>query len=120
MINQEKEKIFIEIKNEFQIEKNYICEINISLESCIKVFAKFIKKDYLSLIVLYNGGRLFGDDLKKPISEIINQLDTKDKKMTLLVYQNPDFDIKDLEKIIIILSIETVKIKKLEGQKGDG
>ena len=39
--------------------------------------------------------------------------------MTLLVYQNTDFDIKDLEKIIIILSIETVKIKKLEGQKGD-
>jgi len=39
--------------------------------------------------------------------------------MTLLVYYQTDFDINDLQEIQIVLSIESIKINKIKGKKGD-
>ena len=119
MLNMEKkEEIILKMVYE-QKKRYYKCDINELLEKYIIDFVKSINVDYSSIYVLYNGISLFGEALKKPISQIIKSQDKKDKIMTLLLDKNTIFNINDEDEIIIVLSIESVKIVKLNGKKGE-
>ena len=56
---------------------------------------------------------MLGDQLKKPISQIIKPQDKKNKKMILTVVKN-EFSINDGEEIVIVLYIEGVKTEQLK------
>lgn len=116
--NKDQEKITL--KMIFKQNASYFeCDIKEFLEKYIIEFSKDIKEPYSSLFILYSGGQLYDEDLKKPISEIIKPQDKKDRLMVLLVCQITDFDITGQDNIIIILSIESVKIVKLNGKRGE-
>ena len=61
---------------------------------------------------------MYPPELKKPVSEIINPEDAKDKIMQILAFQL-EFKNNQEDEIIIILSIESVKIIKLTGKRGE-
>ena len=123
------QKITLIIRNEYHEQETYKADLSEPLEYYLKKFADFIKMDFSSLIFLYNGDSLTEESLKNKISEIINSINKKDKRMTILVYTkvsddisekaNASNDISEKDKIILIVSIESVKIVKLVGNKED-
>lgn len=116
--NKEAIKVTLKITNEIQITKIYEdVDLKDSLYKYIEDFAEYIKADYHSLYVLYNGKKFIGDSLGKSLDEIINGQDRIDGIMSLLVYQITEFDIAEEDDIIIILSIESTNIIKLKGKR---
>jgi len=95
------------------------CNVKELLENKLKHFAKSNHLKFSTLYILYDGISLFGNQLKKPISEIINAQDRKDKMMTLLLYQNTEYDITEEDEITIVISIESVEVVTLNGKKED-
>ena len=118
MAQREKKTITLKMIYESNT-KVYECQENILLEQCVINFAKDIKEDFSSLYALYGGGPLFGEDFKKPLSQIIKPPDKIEKLITLLFYKNTIFNIADEKEIQIVLSIESVKVVNLSGKKGD-
>ena len=110
-------KIIIKIIYE-QIPTKFICDQIEILENILIAFANDNKLNYNSIYFLYSGSSLLPYQLKKPINEIIKPVDLNEKRMLLLAYQL-EFDIIQEDEIIIILSIESTKIEKLTGKKGD-
>lgn len=94
----------------------YKCRLNESLETYFIKYAKYIKENYQSIYAIYNAEILFGEKLKKPISDIINPQNKKEKRMYLLIDKS-DFENISEEEIIITLSIESIKVVKLKGNK---
>ena len=119
-IIEDKEIITLMITNETQISQVYN-GVNMKeiLRKYIEEFAKCIKSNLSQLYVLYNANSLLGEQLDKSIAEIINRQDKKDKKMSLLIYQVTESDFEEQDDIIIVLSIESVKIEKLNGKRGE-
>ena len=95
------------------------CDVKELLENKLKHFAKSNHLNVSTLYILYDGISLFGNQLKKHISEIIKKQDKEDKIMTLLLYQNTEYDITEEDEITIVLSIESVEAVTLNGKKGD-
>ena len=116
---QGKEEIKLKITDGSQNTIIYECDTKRPLEMYINQFAQDIKVNFSSPYVLYKGECLFGAELKKPISEIIKPQDKADKIMTLLLYENTEFDKYNQDEIKIILSIESVKKYELKGIKGE-
>jgi len=118
--NDSEENIIIDLKitDGTQKTKSYKCSIKESLETYIKIFFDEFKLNYPSFLVLYDGNSFFGEVLKKPISEIIKGQDKKDKKMTLLLYENSASDIHDQDEIIIVVFVESAIKHELKGIKG--
>ncbi len=116
--NKDQEKITLKMIFKQNV-KYFKCDMNEFLEKYFIEFSTDIKVAYSSLFILYSGAQFFGENLKKPISEIIKPQNKKDRLMVLLVCQITDFDITGQDKIIIILSIESVKIVKLNGKRGE-
>ena len=81
-------------------------------------FSKSNNINYSTIYFLYSGSPLLPEQLKKSINEIITTGDKKDKIMILLAY-HLEFEIKQEDEIIIILIIESIKIKKAIGKKGE-
>ena len=116
---QRKEKIDLILNNDQTRKKFSNIETKKEiLETYLIEFAKIINENYSSLYILYSGEILFGDQLKKPISQIIKPQDKKNKKMILTVVKN-EFSINEGEEIVIVLSIEGVKTEQLKGKKGE-
>ena len=111
------EKITLKIIYE-QTSTKFECNINEILENVLIKFANENNLVYKSIYFLYSGSSLFPTQIKKPISEIITLRDKTEKIMQLLAYQL-ELDIIQEDEIIIILSIESVKIVKLTGKKGE-
>ena len=101
-----------------QITTELKCNLTEIIENRLIEFANKNKLDYKSIYFLYSGSVLYPTQLKKPISEIINREDTKDKIMTLLSYQVESNNAQE-DEIIIILSIESVKIIELTDKIGE-
>ena len=118
---QKKETIILRITDEIQNTQAYNRDIEELLEKYIKLFISSLKEDYSSsfLFILYSGDSIWPDKFNRPIREIIKPRDKKDKKMTLILCRNNEFDKHDLDKIKIILSIEEIKKEELEGIKGE-
>ena len=120
ILNMQNNRIALKFTNENQIALLFEkCDIKKLLENYLFKYSEYIKVKSSSLYVLYGGKQLLGEELKKPISGLITFEDEKDKLMTLLVYQNTELNITDKDEIIIILLIESVKIVKLNGKKGE-
>ena len=116
---QSKEKIDLILNNNQTRKKFSNIETKKEvLETYLIKFSKEINENYSCLYILYSGEILFGDQLKKPISEIIKPQDKKNKKMILTVVKN-EFIINKGEEIVIVLSIEGVKTEQLKGKKGE-
>ena len=116
---QSKEKITLILNNNQNKIKFSIDDAKKAiLKTYLIEFAKLIKENYSSLFILYSGDILFGDQLKKPISEIIKPQEKKNKKVILTVFKN-EFIITEGEEIVIVLYIEGVKTEQLKGKKGD-
>ena len=111
------EKITLKIIYE-QTPTKFECNINEILENVLIKFANENNLAYKSIYFLYSGSSLFPTQIEKPISEIITLRDKTEKIMQLLAYQL-ELDIIQEDEIIIILSIESVKIVKLTGKKGE-
>lgn len=99
-----------------QNTKAYKCDLKELLEKYLIEYTKKINMDYSTIYVIYNGSSLFGDQFKKPISEIISPQNKKDRLMTLLVVKSLFTNIQE-DEIIISLSIESVKVIELKGTK---
>ena len=117
--NSYEEKVILTITNETQHTENYKVDNKEQLSLYIKKFAESIKANYSQLYVLYNGRSLFRENLNISIKEIMNMEDKNNKRMSILIYQVTEFDIEDQDDIIIVLSIESVKIEKLKGKRGE-
>ena len=118
--NRNPEIILLKIINENQDQRIYECQITQPLEYFLKSFATDCNLDYTSLFVLYGGTSLSGESLKKNISEIINPQDKKEKLMILLVYKmDSNIDEFRIDKITLVVSIESSKIVKLYGNSED-
>ena len=111
------EKIILKIIYE-QIPTEIKCELSDILENVLTKFSKSNNINYSTIYFLYSGSTLPPDQLKKPINEIITTGDKNEKIMTLLVY-HLEFEINQEDEIIIILIIESIKIKKAIGKKGE-
>ena len=111
------EKITLKIIYE-QTSTKFECNINEILENVLIKFANENNLVYKSIYFLYSGSSLLPAQIKKPISEIITPRDKTEKIMQLLAYKL-ELDIIQEDEIIIILSIESVKIVKLTGKKGE-
>ena len=117
-INEQNEnKITLQVIYE-QRPTTFKCDLNEILEKHLINFSNDNKLNYNSVCFLYSGSSLNRNELKKPINEIIKPVDLNEKRMLLLAYQL-EFDIIQEDEIIVILSIESVKIEKLTGKKGD-
>jgi len=114
---QNNEKITLKITYE-QIPTEFKCDLTEILENRLIEFTNKNKLDYQSIYYLYSGSQLYPPELKKPVSEIINPEDAKDKIMQILACQL-EFKNNQEDEIIIILSIESVKIIKLTGKRGE-
>ena len=101
-----------------QDEKRYKSHLTDLLKNYINLYAQYIKVDYKSIYVIYSGNIFYGDQLKKPISEIINLQHRNEGIMPLLV-EKTIFDYIEEDEIIIILSIESVKRIELSGKKNE-
>ena len=101
-----------------QISINIVCNLTDILENRLIEFTTLKNLNYSSLYFLYNGTSLLPSQRKKQISEIIVKRDIHDKRMTLLSYQIEPGIIQE-DEIIIVLSIESVKIKKSTGGRGE-
>ena len=101
-----------------QIPTTFKCDLNEIIEKHLIKFANDNKLNFNSIYFLYSGLLLLPNQLKKPINDIIKTGDRNEKRMLLLAYQL-EFDIIQEDEIIIILSIESTKIEKLTGKKGD-
>ena len=101
-----------------QISINIVCNLTDILENRLIEFTTLKNLNYSSLYFLYNGTSLLPSQRKKQISEIIVKRDIHDKIMTLLSYQIEPGIIQE-DEIIIVLSIESVKIKKSSGGRGE-
>lgn len=110
--------IDLNITDGTQNSKRYKCKTNEPLETYINRFKDEFKLNYSSSVVLYDGKSLFGEVLKKPILEIINNRDMNDKTMTLLLYENIGFDKHAQDEIKIILVVQSLKKHELKGIKG--
>ena len=99
-----------------QISINIVCNLTDILENRLIEFTTLKNLNYSSLYFLYNGTSLLPSQRKKQISEIIAKRDIHDKRMTLLSYQIEPGIIQE-DEIIIVLSIESVKIKKSTGRR---
>ena len=121
--NKEKEAkqdiiIDLNITDGTQNSKRYKCDTKEPLKKYIKRFTDEFKLNYSSSVVLYDGKSLFGEELKKSISKIINKHDMNDKTMALLLYENSAFDKHAQDEIKIILVVQQLKINELKGIKG--
>lgn len=99
-----------------QISINIVCNLTDILENRLIEFTTLKNLNYSSLYFLYNGTSILPSQRKKQISEIIVKRDIHDKIMTLLSYQIEPGIIQE-DEIIIVLSIESVKIKKSTGRR---
>ena len=115
-----REKITLKIVDEKQNTETYN-EVDIKDQLClyIKKFAETTKANYSQLYALYNGRSLLDERLNIPIDKIINSQDKKDKYMILLIYQDTESEKRYQDEITIILSIESAKIEKLKGKRGE-
>ena len=119
--NQKKEENNEQIRLKISYEQNpitYKCFINELLEIYIKKYEEDIKLDLSSIYVIYNGDVFYGEQLKKPIKDIINEQNRKDREMTLLI-EKSKFDYIEEDEIIIILSILSVKRVEVNGKRGE-
>ena len=112
---QNNNKIILKMSYEQNIIE-YKCYLNELLEKYLIEFAKVIQVDFSFLYVIYSGKVLYGDLLKKPISEIIDSQNKNDRSIILLV-EKSKFDIIKEDEIIIILSIESSKELKYQAKK---
>ena len=115
--NNKNPKITLEIIYE-QIPTQIECNLTDILENRLIEFTTLKNLNYSYLYFLYNGTSILPSQRKKQISEIIVETDIHDKKMTLLSYQIEPGIIQE-DEIIIVLSIESVKIKKSTGGRGE-
>ena len=99
-----------------QISINIVCNLTDILENRLIEFTTLKNLNYSSLYFLYNGTSLLPSQRKKQISEIIVKRDIHDKRMTLLSYQIEPGIIQE-DEIIIVLSIESVKLKNQLGEE---
>ena len=114
-------KITIIIKHESSIDYSFFLNINDKLETVILEFSSKIGVDVKHLVFLYNGGNL-KHDLKKSISQVMNNIDKKRKIMNIISYQQLPEEhnyISKTNNIIIILTIDDKKVKILKGKKGE-
>lgn len=115
--NQKKEEITLKIMYE-QNSLEFKCKITEILENYLIAFANYYKLKNESLFFLYSGSSLLPTQLKCPVLQIIKSEDRTEKRMLLLAYQL-GYDIIQEDEINVILSIESVKIIKLTGKKGE-
>jgi len=115
--NNKNTKITLEMIYE-QIPTQIECNLTDILENRLIEFTTLKNLNYSYLYFLYNGTSILPSQRKKQISEIIVKTDIHDKKMTLLSYQIEPGIIQE-DEIIIVLSIESVKIKKSTGGRGE-
>ena len=114
--DQNNNKISLEIMYE-QMTTKIECNLSDVLEIHLIEFAKLKNLNYSSIYFLYSGNSLIPSELKRPISEIITSQDKNEKRMLLLSYKL-EIDVKE-DEVIIVLSIESVKIKKSSGGRGE-
>ena len=114
--DQTDDKISLEIMYE-QMTTKIECNLSDVLEIHLIEFAKLKNLNYSSIYFLYSGNSLIPSELKRPISEIITSQDKNEKRMLLLSYKL-EIDVKE-DEVIIVLSIESVKIKKSSGGRGE-
>ena len=119
MAQGSKEKITLKMIYESFSKIYDKCEEDKLLLEYVIDFAKYINEDFSSLYALYGGDSLFGEDFRRPLSQIIKLPDKTEKIITLLFYKNTMFEIADQKEIQIVLSIESVKVVNLSGKKGD-
>jgi len=117
MENKEKITLIIIYKQIQEKYENY--DVNELLENILNHFAKSYNLNFSTLYFLYDGISWLGNQLKNPISKIINNQDKKDKMMSLLLCQNTEYGIAEEDKITIVLSIESVEAVALYGKKVD-
>ena len=114
--DQNNNKISLEIMYE-QMTTKIECNLSDVLEIHLIEFAKLKNLNYSSIYFLYSGNSLIPSELKRKISEIITSQDKNEKRMLLLSYKL-EIDVKE-DEVIIVLSIESVKIKKSSGGRGE-
>ena len=85
--------------------KVYKCYLNELLEKYIKKYANDNQLNYRAIYALYNRTVIYGDQLKKPISEIINPQDKNDKLMPLLIEKSKISNIENIEEDKIIITL---------------
>ena len=116
MNDQNNNKFSLEIMYE-QMTTKIECNLSDVLEIHLIEFAKLKNLNYSSIYFLYSGNSLIPSELKRKISEIITSQDKNEKRMLLLSYKL-EIDVKE-DEVIIVLSIESVKIKKSTGGRGE-
>ena len=115
--NKKEEESITLILNYEQTIYEYKCYLKDLLEKYFLIFEKSTNIDHSYIYILYRGVTFYGKKFKKPISEIINDQDKKDKIMTLLIYIDTELNKNDLDEIKIVLALESVKIYKLKGER---
>ena len=97
------------------------CNLGDKLENAINDFIIKKKLDINSLLIYYRGKSLSEEDLKKTISQIINNQDTYERKICLLLYRKYRKDIRNVtpknSNINIVLIINPKNIFIFQGTK---
>lgn len=115
-------QINIKIFYESNIIEDFKCDINDKLEKIINEFCSKINIVHTSICFIYNGEALKGDDFKKSFFQVMNSVDKQSKKMSILAINKNLENLNNLAQsndINIILLIDSQKIKKLKGKKGE-
>ena len=94
------------------------CNLGDKLENAINDFAIKKKLDINSLLIYYRGKSLSEEDLKKTISQIINNQDTYERKICLLLYRKDFLNVTPKNSNInIVLIINPKNIFIFQGTK---
>ena len=87
-MKSEPEKLNLIITYESQDYEPIECNFGDTVEKILKEFASKQNLEVPSFKVQYGGNYIYGEDMKKMFSEIMNSCDKKEKQMNILVYKN--------------------------------
>ena len=99
----------------------YTHKMNDILENILTTFALKENISKPSFIILYNGQAILEEDIKKSISEIMNETDKREKSMTIVLYTPNQWGIviNDSNNININLIIDSKDVLTLQGKKSE-
>ena len=118
-MKSQSEKLNLIITYEAQEYEPIECNSGDTIEKILKEFASKQNLGISSFKELYGGNYYVGENLKKLFSEIINSFDIKEKRMSILLYENDLIATRDLNDIIINLKIEPDKVISLQGKRDE-
>ena len=107
------------ITYESQPEESLKCNSNDKIENVLKKFAEKKSIQNTSFLMLYGGKPVQGEELQKPLSQIMSGQDKEGSTMNILLYRKNTNAIQESSNINIILKLDSKNEIVLQGNRED-